>query len=453
MLIWNIAVKVLFLTEMQLQNKKKYMAKTDYNSIIRNKIRDFIGSKKWSVSRFASRYVEEFIKLYSRQEAPSTSTSRKLVEEEGHVYTEREVTVLDSFTNMDFYQTWLEGEKAKVIELTNRYLGTENGGTSIDSPAMLHDSIAKLSRKDVNITLDDIDDLLRRYVALDSRAPFILISPSRLLMQAVLRPISPRHEIVKMNPENATDEIKTLLGIASDGKKVIGWIVTDQYKPYDKIKDVFGKDVFLLKFKWTDGMAESLKRRAANKCPANRAWLSGRMSSCLKVRNDWSNQFKKMIEACLKSPWVEFPEFENAGQCMAFLESKHHQFEPIFENEYMRNELMRLVDTQLPEKWLMNECNPQALLQCMLCYKEWKSNKEFDIGRIDSVETREIYRKALDKFDHIEFAALMLWGNTVDYDYSSWNDWFEDRFIVYLVEPDYYKLIDVIRAKTIRNEK
>ena len=99
---------------------------TDFNNLIRNKIRDFIGGKKWSVSRFASRYVEAYSEIYSRREAPSTSTARKLVEEDGHVYTEREIIVLDSFTNMELYQNWLEGQKIQLIERSNNYYGSKD---------------------------------------------------------------------------------------------------------------------------------------------------------------------------------------------------------------------------------------------------------------------------------------------------------------------------------------
>ena len=429
------------------------MAKTDYNSIIRNKIRDFIGSKKWSVSRFASRYVEEFAKHYGKMEAPSTSTSRKLVEEDGHIYTEREVTVLDSFTNMDFYQTWLEGEKAKVIELSNRYLSTDNGGTSIDSPAMLRDSIAKLSRKGVNITLDDIDDLLRRFVALDSKAPFILFSPSWLLMQAVLRLISPRHEIVKVNPENATEEIKTLIETAAQGKKVIGRILADSTKLPSSISEIFGKDVFLLRFLWSKPMAESFYRKSRECDPEKRAYIAKRIKSCLAVREDWSELFKRMVETGVESKWVKLPDNETPGEWMEFLELKYHQLASSLCGGILENELRDLVDTRLPEDWFIDNCNPIALLQCRLDYKTWKASKEESIAKIEDNQVRKRQLNAIRQFECTDYEALMLWGNTSEIECPDWKTWFDERFRHYLVDFDFNKLLDLSYAYKQHRQK
>ncbi|MCM1139305.1 MAG: hypothetical protein NC453_12115, partial [Muribaculum sp.] len=424
----------------------------DHNSIIRNKIRDFIGSKKWSVSRFASRYVEAFIELYSRHEAPSTSTARKLVEEDGHIYTEREVTVLDNFTKMDFYQTWLEGEKAKLIEKTNRYLGTDNGGASIDSPSMLRDSIAKLSNPGVNITLDDIDELLRRFVALDSSAPFILRSPSRLLMQAVLRNISPKYNVVRINPEDAIQELKTLIKTASVGEKSIGWLHSDSKKLQAQIEEIFGKDILTLRFGWSNPMAESLFRNSKGD-PKKREWIKSHVIRCLKVREDWTEMFRNMIEQCVESAWVKFPDFERGGQLMAFIESKYQQFMPVFENNELKAELLHLMETQIPEDWLMDDCDPITLLRCRVEYKMWKDEKEKVIQSIEDEAVRNNHEKALQQFEGCDYFALMLWGNTKEIEQSDWIEWFEDRFRHYLVDWNFPKLFDISYTIKMRREK
>lgn len=53
--------------------------KITFNDILQNKIKDFVGTKRWSNSQFASRYSDTYAEVYGKMEAPSTSTSRKLI--------------------------------------------------------------------------------------------------------------------------------------------------------------------------------------------------------------------------------------------------------------------------------------------------------------------------------------------------------------------------------------
>ena len=68
--------------------------KITFNDILQNKIKDFVGTKRWSNSQFASRYSDTYAEVYGKMEAPSTSTSRKLIEEKGHEYAEKECIIL-----------------------------------------------------------------------------------------------------------------------------------------------------------------------------------------------------------------------------------------------------------------------------------------------------------------------------------------------------------------------
>ena len=199
---------------------------TDFNNLIRNKIRDFIGGKKWSVSRFASRYVEAYSEIYSRREAPSTSTARKLVEEDGHVYTEREIIVLDSFTNMELYQNWLEGQKIQLIERSNNYYGSKDSVLSIDSPAQFSNTLTKLNSKNVQLTLADVNNVVLRYAELDSSKPLLLMSESQLLMEEVIKIIPQRYSIVCIDAEKSLiPDLQSIIASASKGEKVFGIIV------------------------------------------------------------------------------------------------------------------------------------------------------------------------------------------------------------------------------------
>lgn len=47
-------------------------------------------------------------------EAPSTSTSRKLIEEKDHEYTEKECIILEKLTSITFYKMWLEEQEPLI---------------------------------------------------------------------------------------------------------------------------------------------------------------------------------------------------------------------------------------------------------------------------------------------------------------------------------------------------
>ena len=88
--------------------------KITFNDILQNKIKDFVGTKRWSNSQFASRYSDTYAEVYGKMEAPSTSTSRKLIEEKGHEYAEKECIVLEKLTSITFYKMWLEEQKPLI---------------------------------------------------------------------------------------------------------------------------------------------------------------------------------------------------------------------------------------------------------------------------------------------------------------------------------------------------
>lgn len=85
--------------------------KITFNDILLNKIKDFVGTKRWSNSQFASRYSDTYAEVYGKMEAPSTSTSRKLIEEKGHEYAEKECIIQEKLTSITFYKMWLEEQK------------------------------------------------------------------------------------------------------------------------------------------------------------------------------------------------------------------------------------------------------------------------------------------------------------------------------------------------------
>lgn len=88
--------------------------KITFNDILLNKIKDFVGTKRWSNSQFASRYSDTYAEVYGKMEAPSTSTSRKLIEEKSHEYAEKECIILEKLTSITFCKMWLEEQKPLI---------------------------------------------------------------------------------------------------------------------------------------------------------------------------------------------------------------------------------------------------------------------------------------------------------------------------------------------------
>ena len=89
--------------------------KITFNDTIQNKVKDFVSTKRWSNSQFANRYIDTYAEIYGKMEAPSTSTSRKLVEEKGHEYSEKECIVLEKLTSTAFHNLLLEEQKRVIL--------------------------------------------------------------------------------------------------------------------------------------------------------------------------------------------------------------------------------------------------------------------------------------------------------------------------------------------------
>ena len=417
---------------------------TDFNNLIRNKIRDFIGGKKWSVSRFASRYVEAYSEIYSRREAPSTSTARKLVEEDGHVYTEREIIVLDSFTNMELYQNWLEGQKIQLIERSNNYYGSKDSVLSIDSPAQFSNTLTKLNSKNVQLTLADVNNVVLRYAELDSSKPLLLMSESQLLMEEVIKIIPQRYSIVCIDAEKSIiPDLQSIIASASKGEKVFGIIVSSQYGLFDRVKELFGSDMFMLRFEFSDTMIESSLHSPDLNSRANRAWLVDMVNKCLDLRLDLPPLFSAMMRACASFPWVFFPEYESTRQIMDFIETIYSRMSPIFEDDRLSAELGRMIETGIPEKWLMDDCDQCVLLEYLCEFPLWRAEKLAFIETLPSEDVSQKYREALKSTEEIDIDALKLWGNTVYLFPGAPRRWFDKCFNANLVEVDLMKVIDI----------
>ena len=153
--------------------------KITFNDTIQNKVKDFVSSKRWSNSQFASKYSDSFAKIYSKMEAPSTSTSRKLIEEKGHEYSEKECIVLEKLTAIAFHKLWLEEQKRVILMKMDDYSLTHgekvtNHGKSFDTETQLNELVKKYTRFANGLSVDDLTVSISRYVNIETKMPLVI---------------------------------------------------------------------------------------------------------------------------------------------------------------------------------------------------------------------------------------------------------------------------------------
>ena len=154
--------------------------KITFNDIVQNKIKDFVGTKRWSNSWFANRYIETFTEIYGKMEAPSTSTSRKLVEEKGHEYSEKECIVLERLTAITFHKMWLEEQKRVILKKMDDYSlshGEEAAShkKTFDTEIQLGDLVRKYTKYADSLSVDDLTDSISRYTNIETKMPLVLL--------------------------------------------------------------------------------------------------------------------------------------------------------------------------------------------------------------------------------------------------------------------------------------
>ena len=154
--------------------------KITFNDILQNKIKDFVGTKRWSNSQFASRYSDTYAEVYGKMEAPSTSTSRKLIEEKGHEYAEKECIILEKLTSITFYKMWLEEQKRIILKKMDDYSlahGQEVGNheKTFDTEIQFGNLLKKYSNSAGSLSLDSLTACFDRYVNVETKMPLVVL--------------------------------------------------------------------------------------------------------------------------------------------------------------------------------------------------------------------------------------------------------------------------------------
>lgn len=259
--------------------------KITFNDILQNKIKDFVGTKRWSNSQFASRYSDTYAEVYGKMEAPSTSTSRKLIEEKGHEYAEKECIILEKLTSITFNKMWLEEQKRIILKKMDDYSlahGQEvrNQEKTFDTEIQFGNLLKKYTHSAGSLSVDSLTACFDRYVNVETKMPLVVlcdtaafasylveeciddvmyVEPDKLLEDGADYPNNVVYTSLKVSPMSkeagrcVNDALKVIYGSAAIGKTkhVIVIIESWDKDAIDKSLEAWDESVLLLQFHWT----------------------------------------------------------------------------------------------------------------------------------------------------------------------------------------------------------
>lgn len=281
--------------------------KITFNDIVQNKIKDFVGTKRWSNSWFANRYIDTFTEIYGKMEAPSTSTSRKLVEEKGHEYSEKECIVLERLTAITFHKMWLEEQKRVILKKMDDYSlahGEEssNHEKTFDTEVQLGDLVRKYTKFADSLSVDDLTVSISRYINIETKMPLVVlcdtasfasylveecadnalyVEADKLLEDGADYPNNVIYTSLKISPMSkeagkcVNDALKVIYGSAAIGKTKHVIVIIESWDSEAIAKSLteWNETALLLQFHWTYQIMHGWLRMEEN---------AGRMHTVLK---------------------------------------------------------------------------------------------------------------------------------------------------------------------------
>lgn len=281
--------------------------KITFNDIVQNKIKDFVGTKRWSNSWFANRYIDTFSEIYGKMEAPSTSTSRKLVEEKGHEYSEKECIVLERLTAITFHKMWLEEQKRVILKKMDDYSlahGEEssNHEKTFDTEVQLGDLVRKYTKFADSLSVDDLTVSISRYINIETKMPLVVlcdtasfasylveecadnalyVEADKLLEDGADYPNNVIYTLLKVSPMRkeagkcVNDALKVIYGSADIGKTKHVIVIIESWDSEAIAKSLteWNETALLLQFHWTYQIMHGWLRMEEN---------AGRMHPVLK---------------------------------------------------------------------------------------------------------------------------------------------------------------------------
>ena len=259
--------------------------KITFNDIVQNKIKDFVGTKRWSNSWFANRYIDTFTEIYGKMEAPSSSTSRKLVEEKGHEYSEKECIVLERLTAITFHKMWLEEQKRVILKKMDDYSlahGEESSSheKTFDTEIQLGDLVRKYTKFADSLSVDDLTVSISRYINIETKMPLVVICDTasfasylveecidnalyveadKLLEDGADYPNNVIFTSLKVSPMSkeagkcVNDALKVIYGSAAIGKTKHVIVIIESWDKEAIAKSLteWNETALLLQFQWT----------------------------------------------------------------------------------------------------------------------------------------------------------------------------------------------------------
>lgn len=281
--------------------------KITFNDIVQNKIKDFVGTKRWSNSWFANRYIDTFTEIYGKMEAPSTSTSRKLVEEKGHEYSEKECIVLERLTAITFHKMWLEEQKRVILKKMDDYSlahGEEssNHEKTFDTEIQLGDLVRKYTKFADSLSVDDLTVSISRYINIETKMPLVVlcdtasfasylveecadnalyVEADKLLEDGADYPNNVIYTSLKVSPMSkeagkcVNDALKVIYGSAAIGKTKHVIVIIESWDSEAIAKSLteWNETALILQFHWTYQIMHGWLRMEEN---------AGRMHPVLK---------------------------------------------------------------------------------------------------------------------------------------------------------------------------
>ena len=281
--------------------------KITFNDTIQNKVKDFVSTKRWSNSQFANRYIDINAEIYGKMEAPSTSTSRKLVEEKGHEYSEKECIVLEKLTSTAFHKLWLEEQKRVILMKMDDYSLTHgeeasNHGKTFDTETQLNELVRKYTRFANGLSVDDLTVSISRYVNIETKMPLVLlcdtaafasylveecvdnplyVEADKLLSDGADYPNNVIYTSLKVSPMSkeagmsVNDALKVIHGSVAIGKTKHVIVIIESWdgEAIAKALTEWRESALLLQFHWTYQLMHGWVRMEEN---------AGRMHSILK---------------------------------------------------------------------------------------------------------------------------------------------------------------------------
>lgn len=425
------------------------MAKlTSFDDRIRNQLRDFLGAKRWSVSRFAERYVSLYGEMYSKMEAPGRSTARKLIEDKNHVFSEKEVNVLERMTLFPLVQLWLENQHKVLLTKSSSY---ENTSDNLDSESLLMWEIRRQSDGGPARTSESLTSVIKRFVIAETTKPLIILTDDRwksvltiikntlpdaervsealLLKQGEDVSVDTIYCFAQDTPPDCVDggklfhrsiEIMQRGRVLKHPRHVI-LVYTATPSEADLIMNQWGSSAYLFRFLPSDELVKS-HATPPHEVVDYRAY-------CLERMRTLPQLFKDEIMAI-----KIFPEWDNEEECAMFILKLYNEQREWFAPEsYFRKPLQKLINSFFPEDWVNDDYDRESLLTAIAEYPEWLRCKEqeFEAAGI-SVEDDERHHAAMEYMDAVWYFVMHI--DTPSLDIEGWHYYFEEAYTRSLME-------------------